>query len=108
MRVVRGVAPAEGMSVGEESAMVRTRVVSRSVVGLVAGVVAVLAVGVPAQAAVAEPGDTHWGAPQAVAAVEPGDTHWGIVPAAVSAEPGDTHWGADHDGVLVFSDDTDS
>ncbi|MFE9416569.1 hypothetical protein ACFYMX_13115 [Streptomyces griseofuscus] len=55
--------------------MARSRGVGRSVVGLVAGVVAVLVVGGPAEA-----GDTHWGAaPVVVAAVEPGDTHWGAV-----------------------------
>lgn len=80
----------------------------RSVVGLVAGVVAVLVVGGPAEAA--GPGDTHWGAtPVVVAAVQPGDTHWGIAPAAVvGAEPGDTHWGAVHDSVPVSLGDSSS
>ncbi|MFJ3648726.1 MULTISPECIES: hypothetical protein [Actinomycetes] len=88
--------------------MARSRGVGRSVVGLVAGVVAVLVVGGPAEAA--GPGDTHWGAtPVVVAAVQPGDTHWGIAPAAVvGAEPGDTHWGAVHDSVPVSSGDSSS
>ena len=77
----------------------------RSGVGLVAGGVAVLVAGGPAEA-----GNTHWGAaPVVVAAVEPGDTHWGIAPAAVvGAEPGDTHWGAVHDGVPVSLGDSSS
>ncbi|MYQ99719.1 MULTISPECIES: hypothetical protein [unclassified Streptomyces] len=84
--------------------MARSRGVGRSVVGLVA----VLVVGGPAEAA--GPGDTHWGAtPVVVAAVQPGDTHWGIAPAAVvGAEPGDTHWGAVHDSVPVSSGDSSS
>ncbi|MGM9444928.1 hypothetical protein ACTAF0_32465 [Streptomyces murinus] len=83
--------------------MARSRGVGRAVVGLVAGVVAVMVVGGPSRVVAAEPGDTHWGAtPVVVAAVEPGDTHWGIAPAAVvGAEPGDTHWGAAHDSVPV-------
>ncbi|MEU5442233.1 hypothetical protein [Streptomyces griseofuscus] len=85
--------------------MARSRGVGRSVVGLMAGVVAVLVAGGPAEA-----GDTHWGAaPVVVAAVEPGDTHWGIAPAAVvGAEPGDTHWGAVHDSGPVFLGDRSS
>ncbi|MBJ7003415.1 hypothetical protein JG491_25675 [Streptomyces sp. CRPSP2-6A1] len=85
--------------------MARSRGVGRSVVGLVAGVVAVLVVGGPAEA-----GDTHWGAaPVVVASVEPGDTHWGIAPAAVvGAEPGDTHWGAVHDSGPVSLGDSSS
>ncbi len=74
--------------------MSKTRIVTRSVVGLAAGTVAVLAaVAVPAQSAAASaPGDTHWSGTTGLAAASaPGDTHWVV---CADSAPGDTHWGA--------------
>ncbi|MFH9349058.1 hypothetical protein [Kitasatospora sp. NPDC017646] len=61
--------------------MTKTRILTRTVLGLAAGAMAVLAVA----GTVGEPGDdTHWGLARTTA-----DTHWGR-----TAQPSDdTHWG---------------
>ena len=70
--------------------MKKTRIVTRSVLGLTAGAVAVLTAVVPAQASASAPGDTHWGTPLAATDTGTGDPG-----------TGDTHW-----STPLSSDDT--
>ncbi|MFG2529164.1 hypothetical protein [Streptomyces sp. NPDC048516] len=80
--------------------MRKTRIVTRSVLGLAAGAVAVLTAVGPAGAATSPPGDTHW---NVAATSPPGDTHWNV---ALTATGTGTGTGDSHGGTTVSSDDT--
>ncbi|MFF8788586.1 hypothetical protein [Streptomyces sp. NPDC015125] len=73
--------------------MRKTRIVTRSVLGLAAGAVAVLTAVVPAQAATSAPGDTHWDVTlTATATATATGTGTGDIHGGTPVASDDTHW----------------
>ncbi len=71
--------------------MMKARIVTRSVLGLAVGAVAVLTAVGPAQAATPAPGDTHGDVTLAVTVTVTG-TGAGDLHGGTSASSDDTHW----------------